>query len=110
MNRTMAVMKLLPVLLVVFAVAAAACGGGSDPTPAPTQAAAQAAPGQADTPSAGTTGDGESSAMTEAPAGGVFRRLWSDPPTMDPHLTSDTTSAGIVVEIFSGLVTLDTDP
>jgi oligopeptide transport system substrate-binding protein len=109
MNRTMAVMKLLPVLLVVFAVAAAACGGGSDPTPAPTQAAAQAAPGQADTPSAGTTGDGESSAMTEAPAGGVFRRLWSDPPTMDPHLTSDTTSAGIVVEIFSGLVTLDTD-
>ncbi len=109
MNRTMAVMKLLPVLLVVFAVAAAACGGGSDPTPAPTQAAAQAAPGQVETPSAGTTGDGESSAMTEAPAGGVFRRLWSDPPTMDPHLTSDTTSAGIVVEIFSGLVTLDTD-
>jgi len=40
--------------------------------------------------------------------GGTFRRLWADPPTLDPHLTGDTTSAGIVVEIFSGLVALDT--
>ena len=37
---------------------------------------------------------------------GVFNRLWSDPPTLDPHLTSDTTSAGVVVEIFGGLVGL----
>lgn len=43
------------------------------------------------------------------PTGGIFRRLWADPPTLDPHLTSDTTSAGIVVEVFSGLITLDTD-
>ena len=41
--------------------------------------------------------------------GGVFRRLWADPPTLDPHLTTDTTSAGVVVELFSGLVTLNTD-
>lgn len=41
--------------------------------------------------------------------GGTFRRLWSDPPTLDPHLTKDTTSAGIVVEIFSGLVGLSTE-
>ena len=34
--------------------------------------------------------------------------LWTDPPTLDPHLTSDTTSAGIVVEIFGGLVSFDT--
>tara|TARA_B100001167_G_C16772957_1_gene308661 strand:+ start:191 stop:1780 length:1590 start_codon:yes stop_codon:yes gene_type:complete len=40
---------------------------------------------------------------------GVFNRLWSDPPTLDPHLTSDTTSSGLVVEIFGGLVTFDTD-
>ena len=45
----------------------------------------------------------------EEPSGGIFRRLWSDPPTLDPHLTSDTTSAGLVVEIFSGLVALNTD-
>ena len=44
--------------------------------------------------------------VSEAPVG-VFNRLWSDPPTLDPHLTSDTTSAGVVVEIFSGLVGFD---
>lgn len=46
---------------------------------------------------------------TKKTGGGTFRRLWSDPPTLDPHLTKDTTSAGIVVEIFSGLVGLSTD-
>jgi oligopeptide transport system substrate-binding protein len=30
-----------------------------------------------------------------------------EPPTLDPHLTSDATSAGYIVEIFSGLVALD---
>lgn len=43
------------------------------------------------------------------PSGGVFKRLWGDPPTLDPHQTSDTTSAAIVIEIFSGLVTLNSD-
>ncbi len=41
--------------------------------------------------------------------GGIFRRLWADPPTLDPHLTTDTTSAGVVVEIISGHVALNTD-
>jgi oligopeptide transport system substrate-binding protein len=41
--------------------------------------------------------------------GGVLKRLWSDPPTLDPHLVTDTTSAGLVVEMFSGLVGLDSD-
>ena len=43
------------------------------------------------------------------PSGGVLRRLWSDPPTLDPHLTGDTTSAFLVVEIFGGLLAFDTD-
>ena len=43
------------------------------------------------------------------PRGGVFRRNWSDPPTLDPHMTTDTTAAGIVVEVFGGLVTINTD-
>ena len=38
--------------------------------------------------------------------GGVFRRLWADPPTMDPALVTDGTSYDIVIEIFSGLVKL----
>lgn len=44
--------------------------------------------------------------QTTKPQGGIFRRLWSDPPTLDPHLTSDTTSSFIVVELHAGLVTL----
>ena len=45
-----------------------------------------------------------------APTGSqVLNRLWDDPPTLDPALTGDTTSAGLVVEIFSGLISLDRD-
>ncbi len=32
-----------------------------------------------------------------------------DPPTLDPHLSGDATSAEYVVEIFSGLITFDRD-
>ena len=39
--------------------------------------------------------------------GGKLVRLWSDPPTLDPHLTTDATSGGLVNEIYGGLVTLD---
>ncbi|MBI2853063.1 MAG: peptide ABC transporter substrate-binding protein [Chloroflexi bacterium] len=42
-------------------------------------------------------------------AAGEFVRLWNDPSTLDPHLTGDTASAEIVVEVYGGLVTLDTD-
>ena len=40
-------------------------------------------------------------------SGGTLIRLWSDPPTLDPHLAGDTTSAGIIVEVFGGLATID---
>jgi len=39
----------------------------------------------------------------------VLRVLGADPPTLDPHMVSDTTSAFYVVEIFSGLVSIDTN-
>jgi len=41
--------------------------------------------------------------------GGELVRLWDDPPTLDPHLTSDVSAGVLVVEIFGGLVTLDRD-
>ena len=41
--------------------------------------------------------------------GGTLKRLWGDPPTLDPHLVTDTTSAGLVVEMFSGLVSLNSE-
>ena len=40
-------------------------------------------------------------------SGGKLVRLWSDPPTLDPHLTTDNVSGGLVNEIYGGLVTLD---
>ena len=89
---------------------AAACGGGSDngeeqttqasptdtvapttePTPTPTPTVRSSEPGQ-------------------AIEGGTLVRGWRDPPTLDPHLTTDSTSATIIVEVFGGLVTIDLD-
>lgn len=103
--------KLLPLLMIIL-IAAAACGGGAtsqkatptaEPaaTPTATAAAAASQPTQQATPAAPTAPSTERR--------GTFRRLWADPPTLDPHLTTDTTSAGLVVEIFGGLVALNTD-
>ena len=39
--------------------------------------------------------------------GGRLVRLFVDPPTLDPHLTTDATSAQIIIEVFGGLVTID---
>ena len=108
--------KLLPLLFVIMAVVAMACSTSTEPqvsdepTSVPTQEAS-AASQSTSSESEPTAVAQQSSAASETnkPSGGVFRRLWADPPTLDPHLTSDTTSAGIVVEIFSGLVVLNTD-
>ena len=117
--------KFFPLLFVLIAMVAFACGGGSDAEPdaaaqnaSPSQNEVQNAPAQSsqDDGTGGTT-SGDSPDITlqvpdetsPQPGGGVFKRLWADPPTLDPHLTGDTTSAGVVVEIFSGLVALNTD-
>ena len=71
--------------------------------------ATQAAPTPVLTPSPEPTQPPTAEPAPARPVGGVFRRLWDDPPTLDPHLTSDTTSAYLVVELFSGLVALSTD-
>ena len=131
------VVLLLIALISLVSIAAVACGGdeSSDvapdtaavsPTEAPatdTSQSAAATQQQAEaTPAPATTGS-QQTAPAQVPAtarveeqqemeertGGVLRRLWSDPPTLDPHLSGDTTSAGVVVEIFSGLVALNTD-
>ena len=127
----------LSTLLVALVFAgAAACGGAEEPAaetqqakatapstngavaapaPAPESQAAGAPETQApaatvtpsETPVAVRPAPAEATAP--APTGGVFRRLSGDPPTLDPHLTSDTISAGIVAEVFSGLVSISTD-
>ena len=110
-------MRTLAILLIALTLALAlACGGGEaeTPTPEPVAQSEQPTPAPTEEPNtelAPTAAPAAAAAETpgEELSGGVFRRLWADPPTLDPHLTSDTTSAGLVVEIFSGLVALNTD-
>ena len=47
--------------------------------------------------------------LGSARRGGKLVRVFRDPPTLDPHLTTDTASANFIVEIFGGLVTIDRD-
>ena len=121
-------------LIGLTALAAVACGDSSEqveevepgetvaaatPTaePTPAEVAAQTtetAPvstpaAESPAPSAAKVETSSETASKEVVSGGVFRRLWADPPTLDPHLVTDTTSAGLVVELFSGLVALNTD-
>ena len=101
--------KLIPILFAVTMAAMLACGDGdseetvseSQPTPTTASAGGTTQPIPTSTPAQASAEDRTS--------GGIFRRLWSDPPTLDPHLTSDTTSAFIVVEIHAGLVALSPD-
>ena len=117
--------KLFLLPLVAVALLAAACSEGvvtiefSETESDASQAAAQSTesasqepssePAQAPESSLPAPSSSEAASSSTGYPGGVFRRLWSDPPTLDPHLTSDTTSAAIVVEVFSGLMTLDID-
>ena len=84
-----------------------ACGGDSEPAAATEEptAAATGAPTEAPVQEASDSDGRESS------SGDISRlvHLFVDPPTLDPHLTTDATSARIIVEVFGGLVTIDPD-
>ena len=123
-----ALFYLLPLLMLL----ALACNGGSDsatiptlaatPTPAPSPTAtatsvATRAPEASSTPAAAATAVPPPT-MTIPPTaisppkrvdGGTLVRLGSDPPTLDPHLNVDVTSARYIVEIYGGLLTIDKD-
>lgn len=113
-----------------------ACGlglpslGGEDPTPTsaletsagaatePEQSAISEEPATEPTPEAvesePTAEPEQPSEPAPAPSGElaenqVFILPGGDPPTMDPHLSGDATSAEYVVEIYSGLMTYDQD-
>jgi oligopeptide transport system substrate-binding protein len=80
-------------------------------TPEPTIATAPVTPTQL--PATSVPQEPEASAATgeesDPRRGGIFNTLWSDPPTLDPHVVTDGTSLEIVIEIFSGLVHLGPD-
>ena len=112
-------------LLTALAMFAMACTSEEEPTSTPilepTATATQVptvvstpppARSERPTPSSGQTRVAPELLQTpervgdDKPTGGVFRRLWSDPPTLDPALVTDGTSYAIVIELFSGLVKL----
>ena len=97
-------------LLLTFGVLflAAACSGssGGDGNGSSGETPEAAAP--TSVPAAGGNA-GESTGTGEPLEGGRFVRLFVDPPTLDPHLTTDATSATIIVEVFGGLVTIDSN-
>ena len=115
--------RIVLALIGLIAIAALACGGGGG-TEEPESAQQVVEPAATTAPSDAVSTEPEATteepAITEAvepgpePAadkavGGVLRTLYADPPTLDPALSSDTTSSFLVVEIFSGLVKLNTD-
>ena len=110
-------------LLAMLAMFAVACSSEEEPTstPMPEPTATQVVPTVVSTPpparSERPTPTGQAKVAPELlqtpervgdekPTGGVFRRLWADPPTLDPALVTDGTSYAIVIELFSGLVKL----
>ncbi len=103
------------VLLIALAVlvACAPTSGGrrgrgetpvATPTPTPTLRQQGASPTATPTP---TTSQAGTPASGEKRRGGRLVRLWSDPPTLDPHLTTDVSSAFVIIEVYGGLVTID---
>lgn len=103
--------KWLPILLTMIALTIFACGENKEIENETTPASGSSLSTTPTQSIPNTSGDTDNKLAVEPSSStdGVFTRLWSDPPTLDPHLTTDTTSAGIVVEIFSGLVALNTE-
>ena len=104
MNGAVAVKWLSVLLALSVVLLVAACGGGSDTDSEPagaTEEPTEAPAGQAAEPEE-TDSDGDGTAGTSK-----LVRLYVDPPTLDPHVTTDATSAQIIVEVFGGLVTID---
>jgi oligopeptide transport system substrate-binding protein len=52
-------------------------------------------------------GAGQATSAPSAPH--PLRLPWSDPPTLDPALSTDSVSLGIIVQLFSGLVRLNAE-
>ena len=109
--------KLIVAGLALVLIGAVACGGGDDPgddssaeSDAASAAAASPPSGIEISPALGgnpTPTVSAAQAVDDDRSGGTLRVLGRDPPTLDPSLVSDTSSARIVLEIFSGLVRLD---
>ena len=98
--------SLLAAIFGIFLIAA--CSGSSGATPEPDSSAAAGQDSAVEAVSQ-TEAPGAATGLGQQVGGGRLVRLYVDPPTLDPHITTDATSAQIIVELFGGLVTIDTD-
>ncbi len=100
----------LLLLSLVALMIVAACGGGrtsrsaQEQEPAGTTAASSSTTESTERVQVEVS---EPSTSAQKIEGGTLVRIWNDPPTLDPHLTTDATSAAIIIEVFGGLVTID---
>ena len=99
---------LLPMALVMSVMLLAACSAPPEATPEQVESA------QATSKTTPETTEPTRAAPEVVPTepamgsqGGRLVRLFSDPPTLDPHITTDYLAAAIVNEVFGGLVTID---
>ena len=97
---------LLLTIGVVFLAAACSGSSGNDSQGETPEAASPTSAPESNGSADDSTGSGGSGGELE---GGRLVRLFVDPPTLDPHLTTDATSATIIVEVFGGLMTIDPD-
>ena len=103
------VWKFIGLVLISLALLAA-CTGAEQPPPEDAPAGVEAS-GQSPTEASPTaqvedspTPEGDSGQIS---GGGKLVRLFVDPPTLDPHIATDATSAQIIVELYGGLVTIN---
>ncbi len=104
--KTIAANKRIGIILALTALLlVAACGGESSPGTATPEPAAVPTEASAESEETGSpvSSDGGSGGMNTT----RLVQLSVDPPTIDPHVTTDATSARIIVEVFGGLVTID---
>lgn len=95
--------------IIFSALLLAACTTAAPPTAAPTNTPGSAGATPTATAEATSPTNTPEAAPVDRPQGGTLVHLYRDPPTLDPHLTTDNVSGGLVNEIFGGLVTLDLD-
>jgi len=113
-NGSLVKLRARGILFALLAIIALACTAQATPTAIPTskptpepKAAAISTPTSAASPTP-TIAPATAEARNEAPVpGGTLLLPGTDPPTLDPHLTSNVSSAEIIVEVFGGLLTYE---
>ena len=100
-------MRWKTILVAIFAaVLLVACSG---PSAAPTESQEPAPETAREPTQVAAPVDAPVDRMMSGKRGGTLVLLFSDPPTLDPHLTTDNVSGAIVNEVYGGLVTLTPD-